>query len=296
MNSFSNQFQKKKVVFIMGATGAGKSRLSVDLATHLSAEIMNSDKMQVYKGLDIVTNKIPVAEQQGVLHHLLGVVEPDADFTTHDFCSGALSVIKKIVRAGQIPIIVGGSNSYLEALVEDPLFNFRSKYECCFIWLDVSVPILYSSVSKRVDQMVDAGLVDEVRGMFHPEADYTRGIRKSIGVPEMDNFFRSETTVEETSKQRLLEAAIEEIKANTCKLVSCQLGKINRLRNELGWPMHRIDATRVLEKCGRDADDAWEEMVLKPCFEILKAFLHDDGNIASAAPKPNKFKQLVFAN
>ncbi|KAG5609628.1 hypothetical protein H5410_020909 [Solanum commersonii] len=60
MNTFisNNKFNKKKVVFIMGATGMGKSRLSVDLATHFRGEIINSDEMQIYKGLEIVTNKI----------------------------------------------------------------------------------------------------------------------------------------------------------------------------------------------------------------------------------------------
>ncbi|KAG5547985.1 hypothetical protein RHGRI_013617 [Rhododendron griersonianum] len=54
----SHAFNKKKVVFIMGATGTGKTRLSLDLAAHFPGEIINSDKIQVYKGLDIVTNKV----------------------------------------------------------------------------------------------------------------------------------------------------------------------------------------------------------------------------------------------
>ncbi|TMW80120.1 hypothetical protein EJD97_023786 [Solanum chilense] len=67
MSTFINneEFKKKKVIFIMGATGTGKSRLSVDVATHFGGEIINSDKMQVYKGLEIVTNKITHAEKQG---------------------------------------------------------------------------------------------------------------------------------------------------------------------------------------------------------------------------------------
>ncbi|TMW84628.1 hypothetical protein EJD97_024788 [Solanum chilense] len=66
MNTFINneEFNKKKVIFIMGATRTGKSRLSVDVATHFRGEIINSDKMQLYKGLEIVTNKITHAEKQ----------------------------------------------------------------------------------------------------------------------------------------------------------------------------------------------------------------------------------------
>ncbi|KAH0756745.1 hypothetical protein KY290_020238 [Solanum tuberosum] len=74
MNTFvnNNKSSKKKVVFVMGATGTGKSRLSIDLAIHFQGEIINSDKMQVYKGLDIITNKITDIEKQGIPHHLLG--------------------------------------------------------------------------------------------------------------------------------------------------------------------------------------------------------------------------------
>lgn len=158
MGSFGCSFNKNKVIFIMGATGTGKSRLSIDLATQFPAEIINSDKIQVYKGLDIVTNKVTAMERKGVQHHLIGVVEPDSDFTAHDFCYKALSAIDRIVDSGQVPIIVGGSNSFLEALVEDPLHKFKSRFSCYFIWIDVSLPVLFSYVSKRVDQMVNTGL------------------------------------------------------------------------------------------------------------------------------------------
>ncbi|KAG5610247.1 hypothetical protein H5410_021528 [Solanum commersonii] len=75
MNTFiyNNKFNKKKVVFIMGAAGMGKFRLSIDLATHFRGEIINSDKMQVYTGLEIVTNKITHTEKQGVRHYLFGI-------------------------------------------------------------------------------------------------------------------------------------------------------------------------------------------------------------------------------
>ncbi|XP_024995459.1 adenylate isopentenyltransferase 5, chloroplastic-like, partial [Cynara cardunculus var. scolymus] len=257
---------QKPVVFIMGATGTGKSRLSVDIAAKYSGEIINSDKMQVYKGLDIVTNKITEPEQRGVPHHLLGEIDPETDFSAQDFRYHALSAIKRVVRSDKLPVIVGGSNSFIEALVEDPLSSFRDKYKCCFLWLDVSVPVLWSYVEQRVDQMVDAGLVDEVGGIYDPKADYTRGIRKSIGVPELKEYFEAE---KEISSEELLEAAISNIKSNTCKLIDRQLSKIYRLKKQLRWPLHRVDATTVFEKQGKEAEDAWERDVLRPCFQIV---------------------------
>ncbi|XP_069146908.1 adenylate isopentenyltransferase 5, chloroplastic-like [Solanum lycopersicum] len=131
----------------MGATGTGKSRLSIDVATHFGVEIINSDKMQVYKGLEIVTNKITHAEKQ-----------------------------EKILKTQRVPIIVGGSNSYIEKLVEDPVSMFKYKYDSCFIWIDVEQSVLNRRVDMRDGQMVKAGLVDEVRQIFIPDADFTKGI------------------------------------------------------------------------------------------------------------------------
>ncbi|KAI5675709.1 hypothetical protein M9H77_06659 [Catharanthus roseus] len=152
---------KNKVIIIISATETGKSRLSIDLVTRFPFEIINSDKIQVYKGLDIVSNKVPISKRLGVPHHLLGQVEQDVDYSFVDFCRDIIAIIETILKSYRVPIIVGGSNSFLEALVEDPVYNFKSSYECCFIWMDVSFPVLYSYVSKRVDQMVDAGLVGE---------------------------------------------------------------------------------------------------------------------------------------
>lgn len=119
---------KQKVVVVMGATGTGKSRLSIDLATSFPAEIINADKIQVYEGLDIVTNKITEEECIGVPHHLLGIVDPEADFTAENFISMASLAMKSIHGRGKLPIIAGGSNSFIEALVDDEKYDFRSRY------------------------------------------------------------------------------------------------------------------------------------------------------------------------
>ncbi|XP_047269512.1 adenylate isopentenyltransferase 5, chloroplastic-like [Capsicum annuum] len=230
MHTFINNIIKwntNKVVFKMGATG--KSRLSVDLTIHFSAEIINSDKMQVYKGLDIVTNKITDTKKQGVTHYLLGEIDSDFDFTFENFCAQANCYIEKIISRGYVSIIIDGSNSYIEKLVKDPMFIFKSKYNSCFIWIDVDVSILDPFLRKKVDHMVQTGLVDEVRGIFSPEADYSKGIRQSIGVPEMDKYFREENKFDpckDSTKKMLLESAVKENKVNTCNLVRHQLEKI----------------------------------------------------------------------
>ncbi|KAF2561032.1 hypothetical protein F2Q70_00015632 [Brassica cretica] len=78
--------RKDKIVVILGATGAGKSRLSVDLATRFPSEIINSDKIQVYEGLEITTNQITIPDRRGVPHHLLGYLpSEDGELTAGDF-------------------------------------------------------------------------------------------------------------------------------------------------------------------------------------------------------------------
>lgn len=274
---FSPWRQKQKVVILMGATGTGKSRLSIDLATRFPAEIINSDKIQVHSGLDITTNKITEEERCGIPHHLLDVINPNTDFTATNFIDMASNAMVSILSRGQLPIIAGGSNSYIEALVDDKDFRFRSKYECCFLWVDVAMPVLNQYVSERVDKMVENGMVDEVRNFFYSNnANHARGIRKAIGVPEFDRYFRAEPFLNKKDRAKLLQEAIQEIKRNTCKLACRQLEKIHRLRNKKNWKIHRLDATEVfLRRSGKDADEAWEELVSGPSTEIVAEFLYN---------------------
>lgn len=294
---------KKKLLFIIGATGTGKTKLSIDLAVRFSGEIINSDKIQFYKGLDITTNKVPMSDRCGIPHHLLGFInDPEADFSVKDFCESALVIINEIISNGNLPIIVGGSNTYIKALVESVRVNF----ECCFIWMDVLLSVLYDYIEKRVDHMVKEGMVEEIREIYSPDADYGRGIRRAIGAPEMDLYFKIEKYIEdEDLKKVILKGAFEKMKVNTCKLVDCQLGKIRRLRDYFGWEMHRIDATCVFEKYGKksEIEDAWKEHVLKPILGIMSDFFKKKnkeiigGETQFSSPKIIQFpQQLPVAN
>ncbi|CAI9268387.1 unnamed protein product [Lactuca saligna] len=101
----------------MGATGSGKSRLAIDLASQFPIEIINADSMQVYEGLDVLTNKVPLHDQKGVPHHLLGTISPTVEFTAKDFRDSAISLINDITSRNHLPVIVGGTNYYIQALV-----------------------------------------------------------------------------------------------------------------------------------------------------------------------------------
>ncbi|KAG6575015.1 Adenylate isopentenyltransferase 5, chloroplastic, partial [Cucurbita argyrosperma subsp. sororia] len=279
--------QKDKLVFVMGATGTGKSRLAIELANRFPAEIINSDKIQIYKGLEILTNKVTEKECCGVPHHLLGIADPNSNFTATDFRRHASLAINSIVGKHRLPIVAGGSNSFIESLVDDEA-EFRYRYDCCFLWVDVSLPVLHSFVSDRVDRMLDNGLVNEVRNLFDPkENDYTRGIRRAIGVPELDAFLRAEmdSATDDKARSRILKAAILKIKENSIKLALRQRQKIHRLQSKWGWNLHRIDATEVFLQHGGGeySDHAWEALVAEPSSIIVDQFLCE--NSCSLAAK-----------
>ena len=75
----------KNLIAVIGPTGVGKSNLAVQIALALNGEIINADSMQVYKGLDIITNKMPANERKGITHHLMDEIDPMNDFTVQDW-------------------------------------------------------------------------------------------------------------------------------------------------------------------------------------------------------------------
>ena len=110
---------KKPLVIIGGATGVGKTALSVKLAQMIGGEVISADSMQVYKGFDIGTAKIRPEETQGVPHFLIDELEPDDEFNVYEFKHRALKYAEKIWERGHIPIIVGGTGFYIQALLYD---------------------------------------------------------------------------------------------------------------------------------------------------------------------------------
>ncbi|ESR37556.1 hypothetical protein CICLE_v10028244mg [Citrus x clementina] len=125
---------KPNLVIIMGPTGSGKSKLAVDLASHFPIEIINADSMQVYQGLDVLTNKVSLQDQKGVPHHLLGTVSPNVEFTAKEFRDSAVPLISEILSRDHIPFIVGGTNYYIQALVSPFLLDDSAEDmdESCF--------------------------------------------------------------------------------------------------------------------------------------------------------------------
>jgi tRNA dimethylallyltransferase len=112
------------LVAIVGATGTGKSALSLDLAEALglrdrAAEIVNADAMQLYRGMDIGTAKLPVGDRRGIPHHMLDVLDPTEEASVAGYQTDARAAIRDIQTRGAVPILVGGSGLYVSSVIYD---------------------------------------------------------------------------------------------------------------------------------------------------------------------------------
>lgn len=170
-----------KPLIILGPTGSGKTGVSIKLAKELNGEIISADSRAIYKGMDIGTAKPSREEQDGAPHWGLDLVEPSERFTVADWKAYALDKIKDIESRGKLPIIVGGTGLYIDALVYD--YHFKGptghkigdieqktcsdrteiKGDYVLIGIKWGTEELRERLSKRIDQMFRPELYDEVK-------------------------------------------------------------------------------------------------------------------------------------
>ncbi|MDY2889604.1 MAG: tRNA (adenosine(37)-N6)-dimethylallyltransferase MiaA [Candidatus Caccosoma sp.] len=115
----------KKIIVIVGQTAVGKTAISIKLAKKIDGEIINGDALQVYKGLNIVTDKIKEEEKQGVVHHLLDFKDVNENYSVQEYQKNIRQVIDLVLSKNKVPIIVGGSGLYIKAALYD--YNFEEQ-------------------------------------------------------------------------------------------------------------------------------------------------------------------------
>jgi len=285
----------KKVVCIVGATGVGKSDISLEIAKRYGNEIINGDSVQVYKRLNIGSAKIN--DMKGIKHHLIDFLDLDKDYSVCDFQHDVREKIEEIDR----PLIVGGTGLYIKAALYDYEFddkkrdldedkeyddidtlslynmlkeldpntevdkfnrrrvirayieaknnNFLSDrkgknkplYDILIICLTAERSIMYDRINKRVDLMIEAGLVDEVTSLRND------GFKQmQIGYKEINNYLDGLYD---------LNTAIEEIKKNTRHYAKRQ---ITWFKNQMN--AHMVDIMdNPLEKCIELIDDFYNK-------------------------------------
>ena len=113
----------KPVFAVVGPTGIGKSSLAISLAKTFGGEIISTDSMQFYKGLDIGTAKVKKEEMQGIPHHLIDILEPNQNFSVAEFQELVRAKIDELHKKNILPILVGGSGLYIQSVLYDYKFK-----------------------------------------------------------------------------------------------------------------------------------------------------------------------------
>ena len=140
-----------KVIAIVGPTAVGKTALSLEIAEKFSAEIINADAMQIYKGMDIGTAKLPLSQRRGIVHHQIDVLDPIDEANVSQYQKQTREIINDLLNRKVQPMLVGGSGLYVNSVLEDLEFpgtnlEVRAKYE--EILDEQGVEVLYEMLRK----------------------------------------------------------------------------------------------------------------------------------------------------
>ncbi len=270
------RIEKKPLVVLTGPTAVGKTALSLELARAAQGEIISADSMQVYRHMDIGSAKICPEEQQGIPHHLIDCYEPWEEFHVVEFQRAAKAAMEEIWSRGHLPLVIGGTGFYIQALLRDIDFtetggnpayreelereaaekgpedlhrrlaqvdpasaaeihphnvkrviraleyfhetgepisvhNARerrreSPYTYAYFVLNRPRPELYRRINQRVDQMMGAGLLEEVKRLRQLGCTRKMVSMQGLGYQELLEYLDGELS---------LEAAVEKIKRET---------------------------------------------------------------------------------
>ena len=292
----------QKLIVLTGPTAVGKSKLSIELAKRIGGEIISADSMQVYKYMDIGTDKITKEKMDGVPHHLIDFLEPTEDFNVFMFQKLVKEAINDIASRGKVPIIVGGTGFYIQAVLydidftetdEDETYRHEleqlaekegvhvlhemlqeidpesalaihennskrviraleyykktgkpisehnkeqhertSPYDFRYFVLTDERKTLYSRIDKRVDQMMEEGLLEEVKELRKLNIPKTATSMQSHGYREIMGYLDGEYD---------LERAVYLIKLNTRHFAKRQLTWFRRERDVIWIDKNNFD-------------------------------------------------------
>lgn len=241
-----------KLLIICGATATGKTKLAIECAKKLNTEIISADSQLIYKNLNIGTAKPTLEEMDGVVHHMIDVVEPNCNFSVSDYCKMAEPIIKRLLSENRTPIICGGTGFYINSLIYDLSYGNAAannsirekysellrregkehlydllkrvdpktaedlhendtkrviraleiyevsgkrkseiadkkipKYKYTAIAVDYPRDELYDRINRRVDEMFDCGLIEEVKGLLESGIGENDQCMQAIGYKEV---------------------------------------------------------------------------------------------------------------
>lgn len=297
---------KKKLILIAGPTASGKTKSSVLLAKQIGGEIISCDSMQVYRRMDIGTAKVCPEEMEGIPHYMIDVLEPTEGCNISWFKEQVTRHIEEISNRGKVPILVGGTGFYLNAILFDTQFEetdtdlsyrqslekevrtngadslhkrlqeidpvsaeaihannvkrviraleyfhqtgvpiskhnekkrkkreaLTSPYDYTFFALDMDREVLYDRINRRIDRMMDEGLLEEVKVLYDEGFSEDLTSIKAIGYKEFYPYFRRELT---------LDACIDKLKQNTRHYAKRQLTWLRHQAKPIFIPVDQYD-------------------------------------------------------
>jgi len=238
-----------KIIVIVGPTGVGKTKLSIELAKRYDAEIINSDSIQIYKDLNIGSAKATIEEREGIPHHLLDFKSIEEEYSVYDYQKDCRNKIEEIRKKGKNIIIVGGTGLYIKAALFDYKFTEEKKssnnydgytndelyeillkkepntlihknnrqrviraiekeniddsnncnellYDVIFIGLTTDRKNLYDIINKRVDKMIDNGLIAETEDLYNKYPN-SKALNTAIGYKELIGYLNNNNTLDE---------------------------------------------------------------------------------------------------
>ena len=242
------------IIVIIGPTGVGKTKLSIELSKMLHAEIINGDSVAIYKGLNIGSAKPTLEEQREIPHHLIDIKRPEEEYSVYDYQHDARKKIDDITKRGKRVIIVGGTGLYIKAALYNYVFtqgtgnnNYENlsnqeilskikeydstitihpnnrkrlvrtlnKYEnketitngkdqCLYpirvIGLTAPRDVIYDRINKRVDKMIEEGLVEEILSLKEKYQN-SRVLNTAIGYKEFKGYLEEKKTLEEVKEE-----------------------------------------------------------------------------------------------
>jgi len=224
----------QKIAVVLGPTAAGKSDLAVKLAKQYNGEIISSDSRQIYKGMNIASNKITKEEMQGVKHHMLSIINPDKNYSLFNWQQDTFTLINKLHKKNKLPIIAGGTGLYICSILQNYDLDPKepSLRECPYDFIILGInpdrEKLYNKINKRVDRMVDDGSIQEVKRIYKKYPNKKLNSLSGIGYREIIEYIDDKIS---------LDQAIEKIKQNTRHYAKRQMTWFRRMEKQ-GLKIH----------------------------------------------------------